>query len=161
MIRFEHKIVNSPDTLKTQLAPLPRPLVFTNGCFDILHRGHVSYLDQAAQLGSSLVVAVNSDRSVRKLGKGDNRPVNPLADRMAVLAALASVKLVVSFDETTPAALIALVQPDHLVKGGDWIPQQIVGADFVLQYGGKVHSIPILYPRSTTTMIEKILRDHV
>mgnify|MGYP000019396166 CR=1 FL=1 len=156
MINFEHKIVASQETLKPQLAALSRPLVMTNGCFDILHRGHVSYLDQAAQLGNSLLVAVNSDHSIRQLDKGDNRPINPLADRMAVLAALASVGLVIAFDESTPAILISLIRPDHLVKGGDWTPQQIVGADFVLKHGGQVHSIPIRYPRSTTAMIEKI-----
>jgi len=161
VIHFEHKIVASSKPLRQQLAALPRPLVFTNGCFDILHRGHVSYLDQAAQLGNSLIVAVNSDNSVRLLGKDYNRPINPLADRMAVLAALASVNLVVGFDEATPAVLIRLIQPDHLVKGGDWPAEQIVGADFVLSYGGQVHSLPVIYPRSTTGTIERIQQNNV
>jgi len=161
VICFEHKIAASKEALKQQLITLSRPLVLTNGCFDILHRGHVSYLDQAAQLGNSLIVAVNSDDSVRQLGKGANRPCNPLADRMAVLAALASVSLVVAFDETTPASLIRIIQPDCLVKGGDWLPEHIVGADYVLDHGGQVHAIPILYPRSTTDIIERIQQNNV
>lgn len=156
MIRFESKILTSPAALPQRLQALERPLVLTNGCFDILHRGHVSYLDQAAQLGNNLIVAVNSDRSVRQLDKAPGRPINPLSDRMAVLAALASVSLVVAFDEATPMALIEQIQPDHLVKGGDWAAAQIVGAEFVLERGGQVHSIPIRYPRSTTRLLAQI-----
>jgi rfaE bifunctional protein nucleotidyltransferase chain/domain len=130
--------------------------VFTNGCFDILHRGHVTYLEEAAELGRALVIGVNTDASVRRLAKGDDRPVNPLDDRMAVLAALGCVTLVVPFDEDTPLELIRIVRPDHLVKGGDWAPEKIVGNDFVRAYGGHVHSIPFRFERSTTALLNRI-----
>jgi rfaE bifunctional protein nucleotidyltransferase chain/domain len=152
----ESKIVRDPSRLSAHLAALARPVVFTNGCFDILHRGHVSYLEEAAQLGKSLVVGVNSDASVRHLEKGADRPINPLEDRMAILAALACVALVVSFDDDTPLALIRSVRPDHLVKGGDWAPEKIVGNDVVRAYGGKVHSIPFRFERSTTDLLQRI-----
>jgi rfaE bifunctional protein nucleotidyltransferase chain/domain len=150
------KIASDPDELDRRIAGLDRPLVFTNGCFDILHRGHVDYLEQAAALGASLVVAVNSDASVRRLGKGAGRPLNPLEDRMAVLAALACVTLVVPFDDNTPLALIERIRPDHLVKGGDWPPEAIVGADVVAAAGGKVHSIPIRFRRSTSDLVRRL-----
>jgi rfaE bifunctional protein nucleotidyltransferase chain/domain len=137
---------------------LPRPLVFTNGCFDILHRGHVTYLAQARALGASLLVGVNSDASVRRLGKGDDRPVNSQEDRMAVLAALECVTLVSVFDEDTPLALILAARPDVLVKGGDWPLEKIVGAAEVRGWGGQVHSIPFLFERSTTATLQKIRR---
>lgn len=152
------KTVRSRDELRRALASLERPIVFTNGCFDILHRGHVAYLARAAALGGSLVVGVNSDASVRKLNKSNDRPFNSLDDRMAILAALESVDLVVPFDEATPAALIEAVQPDHLVKGGDWAVDEIVGADSVRRRGGQVHSIPFEYDRSTTALIKRIRR---
>jgi rfaE bifunctional protein nucleotidyltransferase chain/domain len=152
---FEARLCQ-PAQLAAQLAALPRPLVFTNGCFDILHRGHVTYLAQARALGASLVVGVNSDASVRRLGKAGDRPLNTLEDRMAVLAALESVSLVVGFDEDTPLDLIRQVQPDVLVKGGDWTPDRIVGAEDVLARGGQVHSIPFRHERSTTALLEKI-----
>lgn len=152
------KIVHSRHDLADALARLDRPIVFTNGCFDILHRGHVAYLARAAALGKALVVGVNSDESVRRLDKAPDRPFNPLEDRMAVLAALESVDLVVPFDEPSPAALIEAVQPDHLVKGGDWAVDEIVGADIVKRRGGEVHSIPFEYHRSTTGLIERIRR---
>jgi rfaE bifunctional protein nucleotidyltransferase chain/domain len=152
---FEAKLC-PPGELAARLADLPRPLVFTNGCFDILHRGHVTYLAQARALGASLVVGANSDASVKRLGKGDDRPVNCLADRMAVLAALDSVSLVTWFDEDTPLELIRLVQPDVLAKGGDWAPEKIVGADFVRARGGSVHSIPFRFERSTSALLAKI-----
>jgi rfaE bifunctional protein nucleotidyltransferase chain/domain len=152
---FEVKLC-PPGELATRLAQLARPLVFTNGCFDILHRGHVTYLAQARSLGASLVVGVNSDASVKRLGKGEDRPVNPLEDRMAVLAALESVSLVTWFDEDTPLELIRTVQPDVLVKGGDWTPQNIVGADLVLARGGQVHAIPFRHERSTSALLAKI-----
>lgn len=155
----EKKILRDPSELEKRLAVLPRPIVFTNGCFDILHRGHVDYLEQAAALGSSLVVGVNSDASVKRLDKGSDRPFNGLDDRMAVLAALACVSLVVPFDEDTPLDLIRRVRPDHLVKGGDWAPEKIVGADFVSQSGGQVHSIPFRFERSTTDLVRRI-REH-
>lgn len=137
---------------------MPRPLVFTNGCFDILHRGHVTYLAQARALGAALVVAANSDLSVKRLGKGGERPVNPLEDRMAVLAALESVSLVTWFDDDTPLEIIRTCRPDILVKGGDWPVEKIVGADLVRAAGGWVVSIPFRYERSTTTLIDKIRR---
>ncbi len=154
---FEAKLCR-PDELAARVAGLPRPLVFTNGCFDILHRGHVTYLAQARALGASLLVGVNSDASVKRLGKGEERPVNALEDRMALLAALESVSLVTWFAEDTPLALIRTVQPDVLVKGGDWAPERIVGADEVLARGGRVHSIPFRHERSTTALLEKIRR---
>lgn len=155
----EQKIVKRQAELADRVAELARPLVFTNGCFDILHRGHVAYLEEAATFGASLMVAVNSDASVRRLSKGATRPINSLDDRMALLAALACVSLVVSFDSDTPLDLIKAVRPEHLVKGGDWEPSNIVGADFVTSYGGQVHSIAIRYPRSTTELIRRI-REH-
>ena len=156
MIPSDGKIVASPADLPRRLAELPRPLVFTNGCFDILHRGHVAYLEEAAQLGRSLLVAVNSDASVRRLAKGAGRPFNSLADRMALLAAFECVQLVVPFEEDTPLSLITQARPDHLVKGGDWPIDKIVGHDVVLGYGGYVHSIPFRYQRSTSSLIARI-----
>lgn len=154
-IAFERKIVE-PGRLAEAVAGLPRPLVFTNGVFDILHRGHASYLAEAAALGASLVVALNSDESVRRLGKGDDRPVNPLVDRLALVAALESVSLVSWFDEDTPLALILAVHPDVLVKGGDWPVERIVGASQVRGWGGSVHSIPFRFERSTTSLLHRI-----
>ncbi len=157
---FEAKLC-APAALAARVAALPRPLVFTNGCFDILHRGHATYLAQARALGASLVVAANSDASVRRLGKGANateRPVNALEDRMAVLAALESVSLVTWFDEDTPLARILDCRPDILVKGGDWPVEKIVGAAEVAGWGGQVHSIPFIHARSTTALLEKIRR---
>ena len=154
---FEAKIAD-PAELPSRIAALPRPLVFTNGCFDILHRGHVTYLAQARALGAALVVAANSDASVRRQGKGDDRPVNALADRMALLAALECVSLVTWFDEDTPLARILDCRPDVLVKGGDWPPEKIVGAREVAGWGGSVHSLPFLHDRSTTALLGKIRR---
>jgi len=152
---FERKLCRV-DVIADRVAVLPRPLVFTNGCFDILHRGHVTYLAQARALGAALVVGVNSDASVRRLGKDADRPVNPLPDRMAVLAALESVSMVVEFDEDTPLSLILACRPDVLVKGGDWQIEDIVGAREVQGWGGAVHSIPFLHERSTTALLNKI-----
>ena len=154
---FELKICPRGE-LAARVKKLARPLVFTNGVFDVLHRGHVTYLAQARALGASLIVGVNSDASVKRLGKGDDRPVNALADRMAVLAALESVSLVTSFDEETPLALILACRPDVLVKGGDWQPVNIVGALEVKSWGGTVHSIPFEHERSTTALLERIRR---
>jgi rfaE bifunctional protein nucleotidyltransferase chain/domain len=150
------KIVTDPGTLAARVSGLPRPVVFTNGCFDILHRGHVTYLEEAAALGKSLVVGVNTDASVKRLEKDANRPINPLEDRLAILAALGCVSLVVAFDEDTPLELIMQVKPDHLVKGGDWSPDKIVGADVVRARGGQVHSIPVRFQRSTTDLLRRI-----
>jgi len=152
---FEHKIC-APGELAARVVELPRPLVFTNGCFDVLHRGHVTYLAQARALGSSLVIGVNSDASVKRQGKGDDRPINAEQDRMAVLAALESVSLVVLFDEDTPLTLIRVCHPDVLVKGGDWKPENIVGNNDVRGWGGSVLSIPFLHDRSTTALLNKI-----
>lgn len=135
---------------------MARPLVFTNGCFDILHRGHVTYLAQARALGASLAVGVNTDESVRRQNKAPDRPVNSLADRMAVLAALESVSLVIPFAEDTPLNLILELHPDILVKGGDWPVASIVGAKEVKSWGGMVYSIPFAFQSSTTALIEKI-----
>lgn len=152
---FEKKICSRAE-FGDRASRLPHPLVFTNGCFDILHLGHVTYLAQARALGASLVVGVNSDASVRRLGKGDDRPVNNQRDRMSVLAALESVSLVVPFDEDTPLQLILACRPDVLVKGGDWPVDRIVGAREVMAWGGQVHSIPFIHQRSTTALLNKI-----
>ena len=152
---FENKVC-TPGNLAERVAALPRPLVFTNGCFDILHRGHVTYLAQARALGASPIVGVNSDASVRRLGKGDERPINNQDDRMTVLAALESVSLVIGFDEATPLNLILACKPDVLVKGGDWAVTDIIGAREVQGWGGTVHSIPFLHERSTTATLAKI-----
>jgi len=154
-VSFESKICEPP-RLAARVKSLERPLVFTNGVFDILHRGHVTYLAQARALGKSLVVALNSDASARRLGKGDDRPVNGLEDRIAVVAALESVALVTWFDEDTPLARILEAHPDHLVKGGDWAAENIVGAREVQAWGGQVHSIAFRHDRSTTKLISKI-----
>jgi rfaE bifunctional protein nucleotidyltransferase chain/domain len=137
-------------------AGLARPLVFTNGVFDLLHRGHVTYLAQARALGAALIVALNGDASARRLGKGDGRPVNTLEDRMALIAALAAVDAVTWFDEDTPAALIETLRPEVLVKGGDWPAEKIVGAVATLARGGRVVSIPFEHQRSSTALLEKI-----
>jgi rfaE bifunctional protein nucleotidyltransferase chain/domain len=131
-------------------------VVFTNGVFDILHVGHVKYLEEASRLGDALVVAVNSDDSARRLSKGAGRPFNPAADRAAVLAGLWCVSYVTVFDEDTPAELIAALVPDVLVKGGDWPTDRIVGADVVTAAGGEVHSLPFVEGYSTTSLVERI-----
>lgn len=154
---FERKICSAVD-LPARAAQLPRALVFTNGCFDVLHRGHVTYLAQARALGASLVVGVNTDASVRRQNKGPDRPINPEDDRASVIASLESVSLVVLFDQDTPLELILSCRPDVLVKGGDWAPDQIVGASEVRSWGGSVHSIPFIYQRSTTALVNKIRR---
>lgn len=152
---FEAKLC-APAQLARRVAALARPLVFTNGVFDILHRGHVTYLAQARALGASLLVAANSDASARRLGKGEDRPINRLEDRAAVLAALQAVDLVTWFDEDTPLALVLACRPDVLVKGGDWKPEAIVGAPEVRAWGGAVHAIPFQFERSTTATLNKI-----
>ena len=154
-LSFEDKIL-PPQRLADGLAGCTRPLVFTNGVFDLLHRGHVTYLAEARALGASLLVAVNSDASVRRLGKGEDRPINRCEDRMAVLAALACVDWVTWFDDDTPLALILATRPDVLVKGGDWSPERIVGAPQVRGWGGSVHSIPFRFERSTTETLRRI-----
>lgn len=152
---FEAKIC-SPTELAQRVLTIPRPLVFTNGVFDILHRGHVTYLAQARALGASMVLALNSDASVKRLNKGDDRPINVLADRMAIAASLSMVDVVTFFDDDTPLNLILSCKPDILVKGGDWPVEKIVGAVQVQGWGGTVRSIPVLHERSTTAMLKKI-----
>lgn len=152
---FERKI-HAPREAARWLGGLARPLVFTNGVFDLLHRGHVTYLARARALGAALLVALNGDASARRLGKGADRPINALQDRMAVVAALESVDAVTWFDEDTPAALIETCRPEVLVKGGDWAIERIVGATQTLARGGAVHSIPFEHERSTTRMLERI-----
>jgi rfaE bifunctional protein nucleotidyltransferase chain/domain len=153
--RYPAKIAQASDAVARILA-LPRPRVFTNGVFDILHRGHVTYLEQARGLGASLVVAVNTDRSVRRLCKATDRPIIPLDDRMAMLAALESVDLVVPFDQETPLKLIVACMPDVLVKGGDYDVKTTVGAAEVIAAGGRFVAIPFRYDRSTTALLAKI-----
>src|SRR5881628_683957 len=141
MLQFENKVCSRSE-LRQRVAALPKPVVLTNGVFDILHRGHVTYLAQARELGASLAVAVNSDASVKRLSKGDDRPLNTLEDRMAVLAALESVDLVVPFDEDTPRDLIVAAMPDVLVKGGDYTAETTAGAAEVIANGGRFVAIP-------------------
>lgn len=135
---------------------MPRPLVFTNGVFDLLHRGHVTYLARARAEGASLLVALNGDASARRLGKGAERPLNRLEDRAAVMAALEAVSAVTWFDDDTPEALIGACRPDVLVKGGDWPVERIVGAAGVLARGGRVLSIAFEHERSTTALVQRI-----
>jgi len=157
-----HPKVAEPSEIEARVAVLRATpgkggkVVFTNGCFDLLHAGHVDLLARARALGAALVVGVNSDDSVRRLDKGPGRPVTPLAQRMYVLAGLESVDLVIPFDEDTPAALIKRVLPDVLVKGGDWPVDTIVGRDTVQARGGEVLSLPLLPGYSTTAVIERI-----
>jgi rfaE bifunctional protein nucleotidyltransferase chain/domain len=155
---FEKKIcAPTPGAnLAARVQTLPRPLVFTNGVFDVLHRGHVTYLAQARAQGASLIVALNSDASTRRLGKGGDRPINRLEDRAAVIASLEAVSAVTWFEDDTPLALIRAVRPDVLVKGGDWTADAIVGADEVRSWGGTVHSIPFLHQTSTTALLAAI-----
>ena len=148
----------APNDIAARISGLARPFVFTNGCFDILHRGHVTLLAQARALGASMIVALNSDASVKRLGKGDDRPVNTLADRLAVMASLECVSLVTWFDEDTPLARILDCRPDILVKGGDWPVDKIVGNAEVAGWGGRVVSIPFIHAKSTTALIDKIRR---
>lgn len=132
-----------------------KKIVFTNGCFDIIHAGHTTYLKKAKSLGDILIVALNTDASVRRL-KGGGRPLVPLKDRAEVISSLESVDYVTSFGDSTPLKVIKIVKPDVLVKGGDWSADKIVGADFVKSYGGKVVSIPYIAGCSTTNLIKKI-----
>ena len=152
---FLLKITGRSDSVE-RLALLPRPVVFTNGVFDVLHRGHVTYLAQARALGGSLVLALNTDASVRRLGKGPERPLNNELDRAVMLAALESVSLVTWFDEDTPAALISELQPDILVKGGDYDMRKLPETSIVESYGGKALAIAFVDGYSTTALVKKI-----
>ena len=152
---FEAKI-HDPAGLESWSSQLARPLVFTNGVFDLLHRGHVTYLARARALGAGLLVGLNSDASARRLGKGSDRPLNALADRLAVIAALECVDAVTWFDDDTPEALIAACRPQVLAKGGDWPVERIAGAGGVLARGGQVVSIAFEHSRSTSELVRRI-----
>jgi len=155
MPTFESKICPHSE-LVARVAKLPVPVVMTNGVFDILHRGHVTYLAAAAELGASLVVAVNSDDSVRRLGKGLDRPLNGCQDRMAILAALESVSLVVVFEQDTAFEIVDLVRPQIYVKGGDYDMQQIPEGRLALSYGAQAVAINFEHDRSTSKLLEKV-----
>jgi len=146
------------DDLTARVAALPRPLVFTNGVFDVLHRGHVMYLEQARALGASLLVALNTDASARRLGKGPDRPLNNEMDRACVIAALAASTLVTWFDEDTPLELIALVRPDILVKGGDYDMATLPETALVQSWGARALALPFVVGYSTTALLTKIRR---
>lgn len=146
----------SPLALAERVAALPRPMVFTNGVFDILHRGHVSYLAQARALGASLVVGLNSDASARLLGKGPDRPLNSELDRACVLAALESVSLVTLFDEPTPTALLQRVRPELYVKGGDYDIETLEESRLVRSWGGNALALPFVAGYSTTVLVQRI-----
>lgn len=152
---FEKKITSMQD-LAEVVQKLPKPIVFTNGVFDILHRGHVTYLAQAASLGKSLVVAINSDSSVRMLGKGPDRPINNEQDRAAVIAALGCVSLVTIFPDKVPLKAVELVKPDIYVKGGDYRIEDLPEAKIVHSYGGKVITVSFDHDRSTTKLLKKV-----
>ena len=154
MLAFENKICQREE-LSACIARLPKPLVLTNGVFDILHRGHVTYLAEARALGASLIVAVNTDASVKRLGKGDDRPLNHCEDRMAVLAALEAVSLVVPFDEDTALRVVTAARPDIYVKGGDYDMAAIPEGRAVLAYGGRAMAIAFQHDRSTTKLLSK------
>lgn len=152
---FEKKIVSAED-LAERVRALPRPVVMTNGVFDILHRGHVTYLAQARSLGKSLIVAVNSDASVKMLGKGDDRPINTEDDRAAVLASLESVDLVVVFTEKVPLDVIERARPDIYVKGGDYRIENLPEATLAATWGGKAVTVQFEHQRSTTALLKKV-----
>ena len=141
---------------RDRITRLQRPLVFTNGVFDVLHRGHVMYLAQARALGASLLVALNTDASARRLGKGPNRPLNSQEDRAFVMAALASVSLVTWFDDDTPLELITELQPDLLVKGGDYDMRRLAETRVVQAYGGRALAIPFVDGYSTTALVNRM-----
>lgn len=155
MPSFETKIC-SREELQARVAALPKPVVLTNGVFDILHRGHVTYLAQARALGASLVVAINTDASVKRLGKGDDRPLNGCDDRMAVLAALESVSLVVPFSEDSALEVVTQARPGIYVKGGDYRMDRIPEGQAVLAYGGQVRAIDFEHDRSTSKLLKKV-----
>jgi rfaE bifunctional protein nucleotidyltransferase chain/domain len=152
---FLNKLAATGEVL-ARMANLPRPVVFTNGVFDVLHRGHVTYLAQARALGASLVVALNTDASAKRLGKGADRPLNNEQDRAAVMAALESVSMVTWFDDDTPLELISALKPDVLVKGGDYDMRKLAESALVESYGGKALAIAFVDGYSTTALVSKI-----
>ncbi|MFM7342903.1 MAG: D-glycero-beta-D-manno-heptose 1-phosphate adenylyltransferase [Betaproteobacteria bacterium] len=152
---FQSKITPR-EQIGARLAQLPRPWVLTNGVFDVLHRGHVSYLAQARALGAALVVALNTDASARRLGKGPDRPLNRLEDRALMMAALQCVDLVTWFDEDTPLQLITELRPDILVKGGDYDMARLPEASVVQAYGGRALALPFVAGYSTSALVQKI-----
>ena len=152
---FLGKMASREDAV-VRMATLPKPVVFTNGVFDVLHRGHAIYLAQARALGGSLVVALNTDASARRLGKGPDRPLNNQQDRAVIMAALASSSLVTWFDEDTPIELIRALRPDILVKGGDYDMSKLAETAVVESYGGRALVIPFVDGYSTTALIKKI-----
>ncbi len=154
-----NKKITTVERLSRRLKKTKKRVVFTNGCFDILHYGHVKYLQKAKSKADLLVIGLNSDKSARRL-KGEMRPITPEGDRAGILAALEAVDYVVIFPEDTPYRLIRALKPDVLVKGADWSKKDIVGSDFVESYGGKVLTIPYIKNRSTTNIIKKITQSH-
>ena len=152
---FERKLLGEDD-LRSRVALLPRPLIFTNGVFDILHRGHVTVLAQARALGAALVVGINTDASVRRLGKGSDRPVNNEDDRCVLIASLESVDLVVAFGDDTPYQLIEQIRPDVIVKGGDYDMDKLEESRLVRSWGGSAVAIPFVHARSTTATLQRI-----
>lgn len=152
---FISKLASTDEAL-ARIAALPKPVVFTNGVFDVLHKGHVTYLEQARALGGSLVVALNTDASAKRLGKGADRPLNNELDRAVVMAALQSVNLVTWFDDDTPLELISQLKPDVLVKGGDYDMGKLAETAVVESYGGKALTIPFVDGYSTTALVKKI-----
>jgi D-glycero-beta-D-manno-heptose 1-phosphate adenylyltransferase len=157
-LKFTHKVVSRQD-LQDFVAQIPRPMVMTNGVFDILHVGHVTYLEEARRLGASLVVAINTDASVKGLGKGDERPINKEADRAAVLAALESVSVVTFFGERTPVELMAELRPDVYVKGGDYDMETLAETKLVRSWGGHAQALPFVNGYSTTSTVKKMKGD--
>ena len=152
---FLNKLVARADAAKA-CAALPKPVVFTNGVFDVLHRGHASYLAAARELGGSLVVALNTDASAKRLGKGPGRPLNNEADRAALIAALESVSMVTWFDEDTPLEIIDAMRPEKIVKGGDYDMQLLKEAQLVQSYGGQALALSFVDGYSTTALVQKI-----
>lgn len=155
--RFESKVLSPDACLKWRVSlGAQTPVVFTNGVFDILHRGHTTYLDEAAQLGGALIVGVNTDASTKRLGKGPDRPLNNQNDRAAMLASIGCVDAVVLFDEDTPYELIAYLRPDILVKGGDYDMSKLAETKLIESWGGHARAVPFEFQRSTTSLVNQI-----
>lgn len=157
MLKKKIKNLNALKKIILKLKKKGKKIVFTNGCFDLLHYGHVKYLEDAKRKGDVLIVAVNSDASLKKI-KGNKRPIVNQKDRLSLIAALESVDYVVLFNKETPLEVIKELRPDILVKGADWDKKQIVGTDFVSGYGGRVSTVKLIKGRSTTNLIKKIVK---